>query len=133
LLLKNRNYSLVVSANGYKSYNEVFFTGENIQINKTIILDKPDQSNAIQFISGNEDEIYDITKLIKTGDIIYEYNGVRIKNVGDLIKAQKECNQEKVTIKFMRDKIPMALMIPAYQIHGLVDNYFEDKEGLLAH
>jgi hypothetical protein len=130
-VLNNREYFLFINAPGYVLYHEFILVKEEFGIkNIKVILQK---SNTVKLKGELNENVYEIAKLLKIGDLIYEYNGVRIINKVAFVNAQQECTQEKVTIKLIRDNMPLSLMIPAYQIKGLEDNYYDDKEGQFTH
>lgn len=124
-LLNNRHYFVKVMADGYMTYLEFFSTKDNRQINKKVVMRK---SNAVKFNANHEFEFYEISKLLKDEDIIIEYNGAPVTSIEKFQKSLQECNQEKVTIKLIRNQMPMSLVIPAFNIAGLEDCHYEDKK-----
>lgn len=127
-LLNNRTYSLRVQMPNYVSVNEPFVINGTGDIYKKIVLYKP---NSVIFNFKLIDELDEIIKKLNFGDIIYEYNGIRILNKNMLVKAQKDCALENIKVKLIRDKTSMTVTIPSYQIFGIEDYFFDDKSGLL--
>lgn len=126
-LLNNRTYSLRVEMPNYVSVNEPFVTNSTGDIYKKVILYKP---NSVIFNFKLTYELDEIIKKLNFGDIIYEYNGIRILNKNMLVKAQKDCALENIKVKLIRDNTPMTVTIPSYQLFGIEDYFFDDKSGI---
>ena len=112
----------------YVSVNEPFVTNGTGDIYKKVILYKP---NSVIFNFILTYELDEIIKKLNFGDIIYEYNGIRILNKNMLVKAQKDCALENIKVKLIRDNTPMTVTIPSYQLFGIEDYFFDDKSGIL--
>jgi hypothetical protein len=124
-LLMNRKYALIIKAKDYIDFQENFTTESSHPIYKKIVLRK---SNSVKFVIDDEFEIHEAVKLLKNGDIIIEYNGIRIKNKEIFLKTQQACKQEKVNIKLIRDKKYLIVTGSPYYISGIRDCFYDDQE-----
>jgi len=116
-ILNNRKYLLCVRAEGYVNYMYYFTTRDGQFLSNSIILKK---INSVKYKGENKSEFFEITKLLKKDDIIFEYNNIRINNLEEFKKACDGVKQENIQIKLIRNNIAISLIAPAIQIFGVV-------------